>query len=127
MTTVFFIQDQLEIIDDLRLILELNGFETHIASNGIDSFALATSLNPDIIVTDCQISCIWDTKVAPHAPPLINLEIPIILISTAHPIDDVNYLAMFDAFLQMPFEIEDFIGLVCLYTNSNTDLCEVYA
>jgi DNA-binding response OmpR family regulator len=49
---ILLIEDELELADNIKSILELNGFDVTIANNGLDGIKIAKAEIPDIIVSD---------------------------------------------------------------------------
>jgi len=123
MAIALIIQDQQLILNDLSIILTLQGFQTHTASNGIHGLQLMDKIKPDIIITDYRMPGMFGWEVANQVLSLTNFDIPVILISATDPTYEINdYLALFDAFLPMPFEISDFLDIVTSFSNKNPSL-----
>lgn len=55
MTTILVIEDEPQIRDDLCLILELEGYESHGAENGEAALPIIQQINPDLIVCDVKM------------------------------------------------------------------------
>jgi len=49
---LLLIEDELELADNIKSILELNGFDVAVARNGLEGIKIAKDIIPDIIVSD---------------------------------------------------------------------------
>jgi CheY-like chemotaxis protein len=53
--SILFVEDNLEILENTLEILQLNGFNTFGAYNGVEGLELAILHQPDLVISDIQI------------------------------------------------------------------------
>ena len=107
---VLVIDDDSDLLEFVRIILETNGYQVFTAQNADDGLALAREAQPDIALVDVMMSYVLDglnlTQTMRH-DPLCN-EIPIVLISAIISAESDGLLPPgqqldCDAFLSKPF------------------------
>lgn len=54
-TKLLLVEDEIDLADNIKSILELNGFEVLVANNGVEGIILAKQERPDIIVSDISM------------------------------------------------------------------------
>jgi len=114
---VLIADDNPEILEIVKIILEDEGFEVEVTLNGKDLLKLKEDF-PDIILLDIRMSGIDGNTIAKF---LKNQEssrnIPIIMISANRDTQATAAESGADDFLCKPFELEELISKVRKYTN----------
>ena len=64
MKKILLVDDEQDIIDSLKFVLETSGYECFYADNGEDGLNLAREINPDLILLDVMMPKINDIKFA---------------------------------------------------------------
>lgn len=82
MTTILFVEDQLELRAVHTAYLQSYGYNVITAADGDIGLALARTVNPDVIVLDHSLPCLSGVEIAQavHADPALN-EVPILMMS----------------------------------------------
>ena len=106
------IDDERAIVDVVRSILELRGYEVLSADDGSRGFATAQRRSPDVIVLDLMMPVMdgFAFRQAARRDPRL-ADIPVMVVS-ASDVTSVPRLAELDAaaFLAKPFELERFVA-----------------
>jgi len=110
---LLIIEDQKEIVEDLTLHLEKEGFEVVQATNGLEGFSQATSQSWDLIILDANLPQPGGLEVCRQVSSS-NPEIPIILVSvkTTDAIRVEGFSAGADDFICIPFCVTGFVARV---------------
>lgn len=97
-------------------ILEPEGYQLHIASNGIEAIRDFALVHPDLIIMDLQMPVLdgLQTTSILRALDKHHPTIPIIATSARHqPLDRERFFAVgVDAFIPKPFDNQEFLGLI---------------
>jgi len=111
-TTILVVDDDQEIIDILKLLLNLEKYNVITASNGITGLSLAREYNPDLIILDLNLPDIDGQQIC----KIIRGEqdVPILILSARDNVSDkvvcLEYGA--DDYLTKPFENIELIARV---------------
>jgi CheY-like chemotaxis protein len=111
MKTVLLVDDDEDIREALRAILEDEGFDVHVAINGKDALdSLRSGLRPNVILLDLMMPVMsgWQFRSAQRADPVLAL-IPVVVLSAVH--DQPDDLAV-HASLRKPIDIERLLEVV---------------
>ena len=112
MTKILIIDDDTAINELIKINLELQGYETVQAFNGIEGFAKAKQEEPSLIVLDVMMPEVDGFTVAQRIRQCPETaEIPIIMLTALSQLDDkVNGFNIgVDDYLTKPFEIDELI------------------
>lgn len=110
---VLIVEDEFEIGETVKSILESEGYETFLATDGKDAIELLKNIPiPQLILTDVMMPKMDGYELLES---LRNNEsyktIPVIFMSAGNPRELENRLK-WNAFLKKPFNIEDLVNLV---------------
>jgi CheY-like chemotaxis protein len=111
------IEDELEIIDLIRLILERRGFEIIGVANGREGLEIVRELKPDLVLLDLMMPGDmdgWAVYQAMQTDPVMK-DIPVIVVTAKdQPIDKVLgiHVAKVDAYVTKPFSPQDLVDNV---------------
>ena len=110
MKKVLIIDDDIDILESMKFILEEEGYMVHTVSSGKNLIQEVSSFNPEAILLDYLISGVNGMDICKELKNDDRTkEIPVIFIS-AHPhAKRVSLDAGADYFLAKPFEIEEMI------------------
>ena len=116
MKKVLVVDDEEDILNIVKMILTLYGFEVHTYSSGLNVPQIVLDLKPDLILLDIRLPGKLGTEICKELKEE-NSDIPIILFS-AHA-QQTNFLdsSGADAFIAKPFEIKDFVNTIKLHMN----------
>lgn len=109
---ILIVDDDVAILDVIKMILEEEGYEIRTSQNG-SIFPIVNKLHPDLILLDMLLSGEDGRDVAKKLKSEKKTKyIPIVMIS-AHPSAEKGSLqAGADKFIAKPFEIEELISVV---------------
>lgn len=112
---ILVVDDEKDILEAVKIVLEEYGFQVQTLIRGVDIEALDTNL-PDLILLDVLLSGKDGRQIAKKLKSQdATKHIPIVMMS-AHPTAKQSikeYLA--DDFLPKPFEIEELLGKINAY------------
>ncbi len=111
MKTVLLVDDDEDIREALRAILEDEGFDVHVAINGKDALdSLRSGLRPNVILLDLMMPVMsgWQFRSAQCADPSISA-IPVVVLSAVHEHPEGLSVA---ASLRKPIDIERLLEVV---------------
>lgn len=116
--TVLIADDEMDIVETLKFMLESEGFDVLTAYNGEEALKIARSAIPDIILLDVMMPKINGYKVA----RLLKFDkkfqnIPILMITARSQEEDrlIGEETGADEYITKPFEISDVIELINKY------------
>lgn len=114
MKKIVIIEDDKIIINILDFLLKKEGFETHIATNGIDGIEKITAVRPDLIISDIMMPYKSGLEITLFSKTNFP-EIPIIIISARgkedQTVTEVANLGV-DVFIAKPFDPKELIEKV---------------
>jgi len=111
---VLVVDDDIDILDVIRIILEDEGYEVSTLDNGRDVLKEVASNMPDLILLDVML-CGMDGRdvcknLKSHA---LYKSIPIIMISASHNLQGVlKEEGTADGFISKPFDLDNLIAVV---------------
>lgn len=110
---VFIIDDDLAILEAIKIALEMEDFETKTAANCDHIIRTLKNYLPDIILLDILLSGEDGREITKKikSEPVIN-HIPIVIMSAHAGAKDTIKEVGGDAFLPKPFDIEDLLDIV---------------
>ena len=115
MKTILVVDDELEILEAIRSILEDEGYGVEVCRDGEDAIAvLRKGLSPDLILTDVMMPKVGGFDLLSFVRGGENKAMPVVLMSCVNPgvkKSDAHY----DAFLRKPFKLEDLIETIKRY------------
>ena len=113
--TIFIVDDDVAILEVLRIVLEEEGF-TVVTDTGGDMIAITTTSQPDAILLDIWMRGIVGRELSRQVksdPKLAS--IPVILMSAHSHAGSIVDEAMADDFIEKPFDIDTMLKMVRRY------------
>lgn len=114
MRKILAVDDDNDILDVIRIILEDEGYEVATLTHGKDIIESITSIRPDLILLDVMLSGMDGRELCKtiKADEHFNL-IPIIMISASHNLQNYNALpGPPNGFIPKPFDIDKLVNVV---------------
>ena len=111
---ILIVDDDLDILEVVGLILESEGYEVQLMSNGQQIFENINKFNPDLIILDVMLGDMDGREICRNIKNTEEtLHIPIIMISATHNMAEfVKKSCKPDDFLEKPFDIVNLIQKV---------------
>lgn len=117
--TVLLVEDDLDVLDAMRVILLLEGYDVRCAENGTQALSmLAGGLVPIVVITDMMMPDLTggDVILAMRNRPALR-DVPVVLITAA-----CELLAPQGALvLHKPFSVQDLVSAVATVTAQSRD------
>ena len=118
MKKILIVDDEQDIVESLKFILEANNYTCYCAYNGEDGLRLAKELIPDLIILDVMMPKINGYKIS----RLLKFDskyknIPIIMVTARSQDGDklIGEETGADEYITKPFEIEELVNKVNTY------------
>jgi DNA-binding response OmpR family regulator len=128
MKSILLIEDNADILENLKEYLELEGYHIFSTNNGTRGIELAREFNPDLIICDMPRSGINRHGVLQlliNIPAIAN--IPFIFISTLSELINKTDALQFgaDDYVVKPFELESMllVAKACILSGSKRQIC----
>ncbi|MES3017039.1 MAG: response regulator [Bacteroidota bacterium] len=111
---ILIVDDDLDILEVIGLILESEGYEVELVSNGQQIFDHISQFNPDLIILDVMLGDMDGREICRNIKNSEEtLHIPIIMISATHNMaDSIKKSCKPDDFIEKPFDIVNLITKV---------------
>jgi len=112
MSKILLVDDEPELLEALRIGLELEGHHVMTALDGWEAFELLSGRLPDVVVTDWKMPRVDGLalcRLLRHNQPSSGL--PVILVSADEPPPD-NRLHLYDAYFRKPASVERLAALI---------------
>lgn len=114
MDRILVVDDNIDILQIVKIILENYGFEAEVTLNGEETFSKIDTFHPQLILMDVFLSAGVDGREickTLKANPQTN-NIRVILFSAQIKIDDTFNMWGADDFISKPFEVKELIGKI---------------
>ncbi len=115
---ILIVDDEQDIVETLKFILEANGYECFCAYNGEDGLNFAKEIMPDLIILDVMMPKINGYKIS----RLLKYDkkykdIPIIMVTARSQEQDklIGEETGVNEYISKPFELEDILNAVKKY------------
>ncbi len=111
---ILIVDDDLDILEVIGLILESEGYEVELVSNGQQIFDHISQFNPDLIILDVMLGDMDGREICRNIKNSEGtLHIPIIMISATHNMaESIKKSCKPDDFIEKPFDIVNLITKV---------------
>ncbi len=111
---ILVVDDDLDILEVIGLILESEGYEVDLMSNGRQVFEHISEFHPDLIIMDVMLGNMDGREICNNLKNTEDtLHIPVIMISATHNMAEfVKKDCRPDDFLEKPFDIVNLINKV---------------
>jgi DNA-binding response OmpR family regulator len=109
MRRILAVDDDSDILEVLRYILEDSGYEVETLSNGYNLFSTIRAHQPDLILLDVMLGGLDGRELCKHLKAVKEThDIPVILISASHYVSlgSLNQDGGPDDFIAKPFDID---------------------
>lgn len=121
MKKVLIVDDEQDIVESLKFVLEVAGFECHCAYNGEEGLNLAKEILPDLIILDVMMPKINGFKIC----RLLKYDnkyknIPILMVTARSQTEDklIGEETGVDEYITKPFDLDEIVKKVEGYLNS---------
>lgn len=115
---ILIADDEVDIVETLKFMLEVEGFDCQVAYDGEEALNLAKSVNPDLMILDVMMPKINGYKVC----RLLKFDakykdIPILMVTARSQEEDkmIGEETGADEYITKPFEIEEVVAKVKKY------------
>lgn len=115
MPSILVIEDETSLLADLTVILELENYHVLGASRGQEGLEYAFTHLPDLIISDIKLPDLTGLDLARQLRADERTDKIPLMIITAHAdpgLQKACRAAGADHFLQKPFDVEEFLGIV---------------
>jgi CheY-like chemotaxis protein len=114
--TILILDDDLAILEVIRIILEEKGYEVFTLSDSNLAYQTITNRKPDLILLDIWMPGIDGQEIAKTLKQDQNTKnIPIIMISANNELERMSAASKVEGYLAKPFEIEELLSAVGKY------------
>ncbi len=120
MTKILIVDDERDIVESLRFVLEAEGFNCYWACDGEEGLRLAKDIEPDLIILDIMMPKINGYKIS----RLLKFDkkykdIPIIMLTARSQESDklIGEETGADEYITKPFDLKDVVSRVKKYVN----------
>ena len=118
MKKILIVDDEQDIVESLKFVLEVSGFVCYTAYNGEDGLNLAKEIMPDLIILDVMMPKINGYKIS----RLLKYDnkykdIPIIMVTARSQLEDkmIGEETGVNEYITKPFELDDIVKKVQEY------------
>lgn len=113
MKRILAVDDNKDILEILRYVLEESGYEVDTLSDGHHLFEKIHEHTPDLILLDVMLGDMDGRELCNDVKTQIDTHgIPVIMISATHNMDNISNSCVPDAFLAKPFDINALLSTV---------------
>lgn len=111
---VLVVDDDLDILEVIGIILDDEGFETRLVSNGSEVFENISTFQPDLIILDVMLGNMDGREICNRIKNTSQTKsIPVIMISASHNMaQSIQKHCYPDDFIEKPFDILKLINKV---------------
>ena len=111
---ILVIDDNKDIGDVIKMLLDMYGYQTTIRLTWRDALHYVELIKPDVILLDVMLDGFDGREICKTIKSVEGVShIPVIMISASHKLLDAQqYNCIPDAFVQKPFEIDELINSI---------------
>src|SRR5688500_12507830 len=111
--SVLVVDDEVAILDTLRILLRNEGFEPHMAHGGEKALEQLATLHPDIVLTDIRMPTVGGVEVLAAAREK-DPDVPVILMTAQATLQSAMQAVNAGAFyyIQKPFRNDELIAIL---------------
>ena len=124
MKKILIVDDEQDIVESLKFVLEVSGFVCYTAFNGEDGLKLAKEIMPDLIILDVMMPKINGYKIS----RLLKYDakykdIPIIMVTARSQMEDkmIGEETGVNEYITKPFELDQIVKKVEEYLGKNEE------
>lgn len=118
MKKILIVDDEQDIVESLKFVLEVAGFKCHCAYNGEDGLTMAKKIQPDLIILDVMMPKINGFKIC----RLLKYDakyknIPILMVTARSQVEDqlIGEETGVDEYITKPFDLDEIVEKVKNY------------
>ena len=117
---ILFIDDSRPLLEEIREILEEEGYEVFTAHDPYVAMSEVVQLGPDLIITDIEMPLVNGYEIISFFRSIEHLKtVPILILSSqSSPPEISKALMVADIFLKKPCSIDDLVAAVSLLLSS---------
>ena len=110
MKRILVVDDDKDILNILKLILQMNGFEVMVTPNGEEALSKSLSYSPQLVLLDVFLSGSDGRDICNvlKQNPLTK-DIPVVIFSAHSNLEDVLKVCGADDFISKPFDINELV------------------
>ncbi len=114
MNRILVVDDNTDILQIVKVILENNGYEVVVTPNGEETISKTDAFKPQLILMDVFLSAGIDGRDICRALKANDKtkDIPVIMFSAQTKMEDVLKSCRADDFIAKPFEVKDLINKI---------------
>jgi two-component system response regulator HydG len=111
--TVLVVDDEMGILESLRILLRNEGFEPHLAHGGRKGLDLLATMSPDIVLTDIRMPSVGGAEIL-EAARQNDPDVPVILMTAQATLQSAMQAVNAGAFyyIQKPFRNDELIAIL---------------
>ena len=121
MTKILIVDDEFDIVDVLRDLLQVEGYEVVTAANGREGLVRLRETNVDLVLLDCMMPIV-------DGPEMLRLvrederlrDVPVIMMSAAEMRQETRVLGS-SAFLKKPFDLNTLLATIARLVSDGQD------
>ncbi|MDB5014489.1 MAG: hypothetical protein JWQ25_2691 [Daejeonella sp.] len=123
MKRILILDDDPDLLEVLKEVLETNGYETRTKSSSSDLFEVIEEFKPDLILLDFLLMNENGGEICAELKQNINTKhLPIVLLSGYCSIQEMHVIYGCDGYLAKPFDLEKLLKIIQNLINRNTIL-----
>ena len=113
MKRILVVDDDKDILNILKLILQMNGFEVMVTPNGEEALSKSLSYSPQLVLLDVFLSGTDGRDICNvlKENPLTK-DIPVVIFSAHSNLEDVLKVCNADDFISKPFDINELVDKI---------------
>ena len=130
MKKILIVDDEQDIVESLKFVLEVSGYTCYTAFNGEEGLRLAKEIIPDLIILDVMMPKINGYKIS----RLLKYDnkykdIPIIMVTARSQLEDkmIGEETGVNEYITKPFELDQIVKKVEEYLSCGVDILESIA
>ncbi len=115
MKRILIVDDEQDIVESLKFVLESSGFECYCAYNGEDGLNLAREIEPDLIILDVMMPKINGFKICRLLKYDVKYKnIPILMVTARSQTEDklIGEETGVDEYITKPFDLNEIVKKV---------------
>lgn len=102
---VLVVEDHPESAEGLAVLLDIWGYEAHVAHDGARAIALARDVEPEVVVADLGLPDMDGVELARTLRTLVSTGPPFLIALTGRRTEEVQRLGVFDHVLGKPVDV----------------------
>ncbi len=120
MKRILIVDDDIDILDVLKVVLKFHGFEVISTQQGNDVISKSLSFSPNLILLDVFLAGIDGRDICNRLKENSDTkEIPVIMFSAHSSKDEILQYCSADDFIAKPFDINDLVGKINTLISAN--------